>query len=82
MNTSIVYIGIVVGALLVLAMLAYATGKAGRPGRITPLAGLAFAFVLAGILFGQERLVGYGLIAAGVIMALIDIFNKGRGPVG
>jgi hypothetical protein len=82
MNLTIVYIGIVIGALLILAMLAYATAKSGRPNRITPLAGLAFAFVLAGILFGQERLIGYGLIAAGVILALIDIVKKSRGPVG
>ena len=82
MNLTIVYIGIVIGALLILAMLAYATAKSGRPNRITPLAGLAFAFVLAGILFGQERLFGYGLIAAGVILALIDIVRKSRGPVG
>ncbi len=82
MNMFIVWIGIVIGALLILAMLAYATVKSGRPGRVTPLAALAFVLVLAGILFGQERLVGYGLIAAGVILALIDIVKKSRGPVG
>ena len=82
MNMSIVYIGIVIGALLILAMLAYASAKSGRPDRVTPLAALAFACVLAGILFGQERLVGYGLIGLGVILALIDIVKKSRGPVG
>jgi hypothetical protein len=82
MNTSIAYIGIVVGALLILGMLAYATGKAARPGRITLFAGLAFALVLAGIVLGQDRLAGYGLIAAGVILALVDIVKKSRGPVG
>ncbi len=82
MNMFIVWIGIVIGALLILAMLAYATVKSGRPGRVTPLAALAFVLILAGILFGQERLVGYGLIAAGVVLALIDIVKKSRGPVG
>lgn len=82
MNMSLVYIGIVIGALLILAMLAIATVKSGRPRRLTPLAGLAFALILAGILLGQEQLLGYGLIAAGVILALIDIISKSRGPVG
>ena len=82
MNMSLAYILISIGALLILAMMAYATGKAGRPGRLTPLAGLAFIFVLAGILFGEERLIGYGLMAVGVVLALIDIWNKSRGPVG
>lgn len=82
MNMSLAYIGIAIGALIILGMLAYATAKSGRPGRITPLASLAFAFVLAGVLFGQEQLLGYGLIAVGVILALIDIVRKSRGPVG
>lgn len=82
MNVSLIYIGVTIGALLILAMLAYATVKSGRPGRLTPLAALAFVFVLAGILFGQERLIGYGLMGVGVLLALIDIFKKSRGPVG
>ena len=41
MNMTYVYMGIVVGALLILAMLAYATVKSGRPNRLTPLAALA-----------------------------------------
>lgn len=82
MNTTLVYMGIVVGALLILGMLAYASIKSGRPRRLTPLAALAFIFVLAGILFGQTQLAGYGLIALGVILALVDILQKSRGPVG
>lgn len=82
MNMTLPYIVISVGSLLILAMLAYATVKSGRPKRLTPLAGLAFAFVLAGVLFGEERLIGYGLIAVGVVLALIDIWRKSRGPVG
>ncbi|HET6847075.1 MAG TPA: hypothetical protein VFH29_09590 [Anaerolineales bacterium] len=82
MNTTIVYIGIVVGALVILGMLAYASVKSGRPSRLTPMAALAFVLVLAGIVLGQQHLLGYGLIALGVILALIDILQKSRGPVG
>ena len=82
MDTTIPYIFISIGALLILGMLAYATGKAGRPGRLTPLAALAFVFVLAGILFGEDRIIGYVLMGVGVLLALIDIFKKSRGPVG
>ena len=82
MNTGVAYILISIGALLVLAMLAYATGRSGRPERVTPLTALAFAFVLAGILFGDDRLIGYGLMGVGVVLALIDIVKKSKGPVG
>jgi hypothetical protein len=76
------YIVIAITALLILAILAYASFRSGRPQRLTPLAGLAFAFVLAGILFGEDRFVGYGLMGVGVLLALIDIIRKSRGPVG
>ena len=82
MNTTVPYILITIGALLILAMLAYATRRSGRPERITPLTGLAFAFVLAGIMFGDDRLIGYWLMGVGVVLALIDIVKKSRGPVG
>jgi hypothetical protein len=38
------------------------------------LAGLAWAFVLAGIIFGEDRLIGYGLMGVGVVLAVIDVF--------
>jgi len=82
MNAPMPYIVIAITALLILAILAYASFRSGRPQRLTPLAGLAFAFVLAGILFGEDRFVGYGLMGVGVLLALIDIIRKSRGPVG
>lgn len=82
MNMTLPYIVISVGSLLILGMLAYATLKSGRPTRLTPLAGLAFVLVLAGIVLGERQLIGYGLIAVGVVLALVDIWNKSRGPVG
>lgn len=82
MDAPLPYVVISIVALLILAVLAYATGKSGRPQRLTPLAGLAFALVLAGILFGEDRILGYGLMGLGVLLALIDIINKSRGPVG
>ncbi|MBE0696797.1 MAG: hypothetical protein IH586_07730 [Anaerolineaceae bacterium] len=47
--------------------------------RLTPLAGLAFCFILAGMFFGEERWLGYGLLGVGVVLALIDILRRSRG---
>ncbi len=44
--------------------------------RISRLAGLAFAFVIAGIFLGGQRLVGYTLLGVGIILAVIDILRK------
>jgi hypothetical protein len=39
---------------------------------------LALGFVLAGILFGIEMLIGYGLMGIGILPAVIDIYMQRR----
>jgi hypothetical protein len=80
MNVSQVYIAVSIGVLLVIAILLAWAGRQGRVSRLTPLGGLAFAFVVAGTFFGSSRLVGYGLMAVGVLLAFIDILNRRKKP--
>jgi hypothetical protein len=72
-----IYIAVSIVVLAIVAVLVFLTGKS-RQNRLTPLAGLAFAFVVAGIVFGASRFVGYGLLGIGVILALVDIINRSR----
>lgn len=82
MNPSQTYILISIVVLVAIALLFFWAGtrrKGGRPGRrLTPLAGIAFAFILAGLLFGSNRLVGYSLLGVGVILAVVDIVRSMR----
>lgn len=78
MNISQIYIAVAIAALAVIAVLVFAVGKKRGEKRLTPLASFAFAFVLAGTLFGENRLVGYGLMGVGIILAVIDIANKSK----
>jgi hypothetical protein len=50
----------------------------GCKNRLTPLTGLSFAFIIAGVVFGDERVVGYGLMGVGLILALVDILTRSR----
>lgn len=77
MSASGIYILIAIVVLLVVAVLAFVLGHREPHARLTPLAGLAFGFVVAGILFGENQLVGYGLMGIGVILAVVDMI---RGP--
>jgi hypothetical protein len=80
MNTSIPYIAITIGvlALIVVALLIFWINKK-RPGkRLSVLAGLAFACIVAGVVFSENRLVGYGLMGVGVILAVVDALMKSR----
>ena len=78
MNESQIYIAIAIIALAGIAFLFFFINKGKKQKRITPLAGLAFGFILAGIVFGEDRLIGYGLIGTGVALSLIDILIRPR----
>lgn len=71
----------VLAALVVLALVAvlvFVVGRGERRNRLTPLAGLAFGCVIAGIVFGDERVLGYALIATGVALAVLDAALRWR----
>ena len=75
MISSQIYILVGIIALAgIMVILVLTTKKIKRP--LSPLAGLAFAFIIAGLVFGESRLIGYGLMGIGVILAVIDIVRK------
>lgn len=76
MNASQIWIAISIVVLAFIAMLVFGVRKNRKENRLTPLAGLAFGFVLAGIFYGDNRFIGYGLMWVGVILAVIDIFKR------
>ncbi len=76
MPASEVYILIAIVVLLAIAVVAFVLGRREPHNRLSPLAGLAFGFIIAGILFGDNRLVGYTMLGIGVVLAVIDIFRK------
>jgi len=75
MNVSQIYI---LTSIIVLAIIAIVVilrrEKEQKP--LSKLTALAFAFIIAGIVFGDDRLIGYSLIGVGVILAIIDIVKK------
>ena len=75
---SLVYILI---AIIVLAILAiffiFVRKKTGEkhPSRIVVI---ALFLVIAGILFGEDRLIGYSLFGCGVLLSILDIYLNRR----
>ena len=59
--------------LVIIALLVFFVKKDKKHTPLSTLASIAFAFVLAGIIFGDDRLIGYSLMGVGVILAIIDI---------
>ncbi len=71
-----VVIAIVIIALFVLMLIRQKQNKDTDSKALTPLTGLAFACIVAGIMFGDERWLGYGLMGVGVVLAVIDAVIK------
>jgi len=72
MNTSQIYIIISIAALVFVVILFLAARKKGK--KLTPLVGFAWALVLAGIIFSEDRLIGYSLIGVGVALTVFDMY--------
>jgi hypothetical protein len=63
-------------AICVLAAVAFLVAKVGGGGKrrpVSPLAKFALFLIIAGMVLGESRLVGYVLIGSGVVLALIDM---------
>jgi len=79
MNTSQVYILISIIVLaIIMIVLVLTRKKMQKP--LSKLATFAFVFIMAGIIFGNNRLIGYSLMGFGVVLAIIDIIKKLKKP--
>ena len=76
MDSATLYIIISTAALAIVAVLVAFVFRRRAEKKLSPLAGFAFAFVLVGILFGENRIIGYSLMGIGVILSVVDIFIK------
>ena len=78
MNASQITIAVSILILAVVALLLYRKGWRKEQKGLTPIAGLAFGFILTGIVFGEERFISYGLMGVGVVLAIVDIIKQTR----
>jgi prepilin signal peptidase PulO-like enzyme (type II secretory pathway) len=77
MSTSAVYIAIALTTLLVVAVLTLLLGRGpNATTRPTPLAAFAFSLVVMGMVFGENRVVGYSFFALGVALAVVDAVRR------
>jgi len=76
MDASQIYILVSVIILLIIAVILFIVKKNKKQKKLTHLAGIAFAFIIAGIVFADTRIIGYGLMGVGIILAVIDIIKN------
>jgi len=76
LNLTSIYIAVSVIAILIIAVLVFFLKKNKKQKRLSPLVGLSFVFVIAGIVFIDDRLISYSLFGVGIALAVIDIIKK------
>jgi hypothetical protein len=74
MDASQGYLAISIAILAAVALLLFIAGRKRPREDLSGLVALSLALITAGIVFGENRLVGYGLIGAGILLAVIDIY--------
>jgi len=73
-----IFIVLSIAVIAAIVLLLFSMGRFHRRNTITPIAGLAFSFVISGIVFGDDRMLGYSLLAIGVMLAVVDIYDRSR----
>jgi hypothetical protein len=76
MNSTFAYATTGIIALIIILAIIFVVRGRNREKKLTKLAALSFGFVIAGIIFNENRFVGYGLIGTGALLAIIDIIKK------
>lgn len=78
MSASQIYILISIIALAIIAMITISARKKKEQKPLSKMATFVFLFIVAGIVFGEDRLTGYSLMGVGVTLAIIDIVKKSK----
>lgn len=78
MNASQFYIVLSVVVFVIVALLVFFIARSKKEKMLTPLTVLAFGFILAGMLFNNNRLFNYSLMGIGVSLSIVDMFRKLR----
>lgn len=74
-TTSVILIALITVAILFVQVFFLEQNKTNRLSR---LASLAFAFMIAGIFLARQPLIGYSLLAVGLTLAVADIIQKSK----
>lgn len=74
-NTYIIFALLV---LLAIVGMLFLGNRFKKDKKFSPLAGLASAFIIAGIFFGNNRILGLSLLGVGILLAGSDIIAKLR----
>lgn len=78
MPAGTIFVILSIMALVTIVAFVFLIRRNPNRKRLSPLTGVAFAFIIAGMLFEDNRFMGYALLGVGIIISIIDIIIKFR----
>ncbi|QRN82135.1 hypothetical protein JR338_06705 [Chloroflexota bacterium] len=78
MPAGTIFMIISILALVTIVAFVFLIKRSSERKRLSPLTGVAFAFIIAGMLFEDNRFIGYALLGVGIIISVIDIIIKAQ----
>ena len=78
MPAGTIFLIISILALVTIVAFVFLIRRTPERKRLSPLTGIAFAFIISGMLFENNRLIGYILLGVGIIIAVVDIILKAQ----
>ena len=73
-----IWIAVSIIALAIIAMFVIYNYKGKKKKELSKLSMFGFLLIVLGVVFGDDRLIGYGLIGAGILLSVIDIIQNSR----
>ncbi len=79
MDIALTYAMVSIAVLaVVVACMVFFVNLQRSENHLTRLTGMALALILAGLLFGNDRLIAYSFIGMGVLLAAIEMVARTR----
>ncbi|MBG0787880.1 MAG: hypothetical protein H0S79_22560 [Anaerolineaceae bacterium] len=78
MPAGTIFMIISIVALVTIVAFVFLIKRSSERKRLSPLTGVAFAFIIAGMLFEDNRFMGYALLGVGIIISVVDIIIKAQ----
>lgn len=75
-NASVIYIMLSLIILAIILILEIFTLKKKKLKKSSKLATSAMTLIVLGIIFGEDRLIGYSLIGVGILLSIIDLIKN------
>ncbi|MBS3084503.1 hypothetical protein J4411_01160 [Candidatus Pacearchaeota archaeon] len=72
------YVFISLMAFLGIVILSFLIKKNKKYQKLSVLESLSFIFIVAGIIFGNDEIIGFSLICGGVVFIIADIYIRVR----